>query len=469
MVVGPDINFLRFGILFLSMGKAYVDSPGPSTGPSVIAKFSLPGMAVYTAGNMIGTGTHQTLIALAEGNCGNLLWANFLLSGILATLSALPLLHLYGRFPANDCLYQAAITGLGHSRGSLVAFINGQLITIELIFAVTMQAAFFGTTASAQFPDSSSTSLSQSAEIMSLTLLITLWILYRKTGALFTANIAWALGVLELCTVGVLIFSSLIASFVGIRLRPFASLFDLSQTDATKFPSGIHLAIFAYGGFPGMIQSADLVENPRRNVPAGIVWACVMTTCIYVVMSASVLLVAEPAKIARFQNGFDSLLNILPDTVLAAISCTVLSSVANNIMGTPLVVIENLQQMTAAVKDSDALWSLPNYGLCGADSVTFGSIAILTIFKDQIGLRFLGDAIDFALLLQFAMFAILCISSKEASLRTRSVAVMSLASNAILATWHLCHASAMPMIILIVLIFLPLVPSYASGRRKTDD
>ena len=63
-------------------------------------KFSATGMALYTAGHMIGPGTHQTLIALAKDGCGNLLWVNFLPSGMLVTLSALPLVHLYAKYPS---------------------------------------------------------------------------------------------------------------------------------------------------------------------------------------------------------------------------------------------------------------------------------------------------------------------------------------------------------------------------------
>merc|ERR1712113_657678 len=113
--------------------------------------------------------------------------------------------------------------------------------------------------------------------------------MYRKTGALFIANVAYILGVIELCTVGILILSSPLGLLNGTTLRPIGSLFDWSETDFAKFPLGIHTAIFAYGGFPGMIQSGDLVENPSKNLPLGIICACFATTCIYVLMSASVL------------------------------------------------------------------------------------------------------------------------------------------------------------------------------------
>ena len=417
------------------------DSTGSSLQAVAGTKFSLQSMAVYTAGNMIGTGTHQTLIALAESGCGNVLWANFLLAGILVTLSALPLLHLYHKFPSNDCLQQAAAAGLGPFWGKWLAFVNGQLISIELIFAVTMQATFFGKNLAARFTDVDDVRFST---LLSIALLIFLCILYRKVGALFTANIAWALGVLELCTVGILILSSAICVLASKPIRPVESLVDWSQTTFTKFPSGIHMAIFAYGGFPGMIQSADLVENPGRNVPLGIVCACLMTTIIYTAMSVSVLLVSEPAAVASFRNGFDSLRNVLPEHLLAAISCTVLSSVANNIMENALVVMENMKQM------------FPMHFSRPADSFTFAAIGFCTFLNSYLKLNFLGDAIDFALILQFAIFAILCLSSQGGSLGARFVAFVSLLANSLLASWHLYHASAMPMFILMILVALPI-------------
>ena len=98
-------------------------------------RFSSVGMALYTAGSMIGTGTHQTLIGLVDKGCGNLLWANFLLSGLLVTLSALPLLDLYVKYPSDDCLHRAAENGFGRCWGGWISFIDGQLISIELLFA----------------------------------------------------------------------------------------------------------------------------------------------------------------------------------------------------------------------------------------------------------------------------------------------------------------------------------------------
>ncbi|CAE7212941.1 unnamed protein product [Symbiodinium natans] len=344
-------------------------------------KFSQSRMAIYTAGNMIGTGTHQTLKALAKDGCGNLLWANFLFSGMLVTLSAFPLLHLYGKFPANGCLHQAAVEGLGSQVGKYVSFINGQLITIELLFAVTMQASFFGSTLASFFPEDSTGTVAKTA---SLGLVSILWALYRKKGALFTANVAYWLGVFELCTVGLLVLSSPMAYLTGTSLRPISSLMDGSRTDMVKFPSGIHVAIFAYGGFPGMLQSGDLVENPRENLPLGIVGACIMTMSVYVLLSVSVLLVVEPQQIANFTNAFDSLENVLPKGVLVAISCTVLSSVANNVMENALVVVENLHQMVM-VEDPRSMLELPNFGLCSSDIVTLEQSRCSPCSKTRLG------------------------------------------------------------------------------------
>jgi len=429
------------------------------------------GMAVYTAGNMIGTGTHQTLIKLAGDGCDNALWANFLLAGLLASLSAVPLLHLYEQFPTSDCLHRAASAGLGGFWGPLVSFVNGQLITIELIFAVTMQTSFFGDCVSDLLAaDPAGTT----PVVVCLVLLVVLFSVYRISGALFTANVAWTLGVVELITVGLLVLSGPLRLLAGGSLRPTVALLDWSRTQPAGFLSGIHVAIFAYGGFPGMLQEGGLVKDPRRNLPLGILTACVMTTCVYSLMSASVLLVVEPGAIARFTNGFDALRGTLPDRAIGMISCTVLSSVANNIMENTLVVIENVHQMTT-VKDGCRKLVPAGVGFCSPDVLVYGAIAILTALKKRIGLgALLGDAVDFALILQFAIFAVLSIVNIDGQqpLNRRSIVpVLSLAANGLVGAWHLYNASATPMVILMCLVFLPLSFSckgtFVKMERKT--
>ena len=94
-----------------------------------------------------------------------------------------------------------------------------------------------------------------------------------------------------------------------------------------------------------MIQAGDLLSNPSRDLPLGIVMACVLTMFIYSSISVSVLLVAAPEGIAQFKTGFDCPHGILPESLLKGISLTVLSSVANNVMENSLVIISNLDQV----------------------------------------------------------------------------------------------------------------------------
>ena len=420
-------------------------------------RFSSVGMALYTAGNMIGTGTHQTLIGLADKGCGNLLWANFLLSGLLVTLSALPLLHLYAKYPSDDCLHRAAQNGFGRYWGGWISFINGQLVSIELLFAVTMQVSFFGRAASSTLLQGLVGEWTTALEkLVALGLLVVLWLAFRMRGVLFTANIAFWLGILELCTVGLLAVSSCLGWAVGSPLRAVTQLLDPAETQWESFPSGIHVAVFAYGGFPGMIQAGELVRNPQRDLPLGIVLACVLTMCVYVTMSASVLLVASPGAIRDFNTGFDGLRGILPETVLRGVSATVLSSVANNVMENSLVVISNLNHMTAP----GGPLAFMNRGFFHSDTATFGMIMLLTMFKETIGLNFLGDAIDFALLLQFAVFALLSIAQRgrlaPPSL-SFTLSLLSLAMNLLLGTWHFYHSSWKPMVALLLMVFAPLI------------
>ena len=177
---------------------------------------------------------------------GNLLWADFLLSGLLVTLSTMPLFHLYAKYPSDDCLHRAAQAGFGKRWGGCMSFINGQLVSIELLFAVTMQVSFFGRCAAGLLPEEFGGWASAVAKLVALALLLVLWCAFRARGALFTASIEFFLGVVELCTVGVLVLSSAFGWAVGFTLRPTMHLLDASETNYSKFFSGVHVAIFAY-------------------------------------------------------------------------------------------------------------------------------------------------------------------------------------------------------------------------------
>ena len=88
------------------------------------------------------------------------------------------------------------------------------------------------------------------------------------------------------------------------------------------------------------------------------------------------------------------------------------------------------------------------------------------MFKDTIGLAVLGDAIDFALIMQFGIFAILSMACQkgEAIFTLRQlVPMLSLCANAFLGIWHFCSTSPWPMSILAFLVVLPLLVPVADG------
>ncbi|CAE7908599.1 unnamed protein product [Symbiodinium sp. KB8] len=123
-------------------------------------------------------------------------------------------------------------------------------------------------------------------------------------------------------------------------------------------------------------------------------------------------------------------------------------------MENSLVVISNLNQMTGPGGP------LGNRGFFYSDKATFGMIMLLTMFKEIIESNFLGDAVDFALLLQFAIFALLSIAQRgrlaPPSL-SFSLALLSLAANLLLGAWHFYHSSWKPMVALLLMVFAPLM------------
>ena len=67
--------------------------------------------------------------------------------------------------------------------------------------------------------------------------------------------------------------------------------------------SGISVAAFvsfyAFIGFEDMVNEAEEARNPRRNLPLGIIWALIITSVLYLLISLTAVLAFPPQKLAE--------------------------------------------------------------------------------------------------------------------------------------------------------------------------
>jgi len=74
---------------------------------------------------------------------------------------------------------------------------------------------------------------------------------------------------------------------------------DLKMHSWVGITSGAFLAFYAYVGFEDMVNVAEEVKNPRRNLPIAIVSALALATVMYIMVAVTSLLVLTPNELSR--------------------------------------------------------------------------------------------------------------------------------------------------------------------------
>ena len=62
--------------------------------------------------------------------------------------------------------------------------------------------------------------------------------------------------------------------------------------------SAAFLVFYAFIGFEDMVNEAEEVQNPRRNLPLGVLWALAVTTVLYLLVVLVAVLAVPPEELA---------------------------------------------------------------------------------------------------------------------------------------------------------------------------
>ena len=251
---------------------------------------SLPLITFYGLGNILGAGIY-VLVGKVAGEAGYFAPIAFLVAAIIAAVSAFTYAELSARYPvsAGEAVYIEE--GFGLQKLSLLV---GLLITFAGI--VSASAIVHGFVGYLQvFVDWPGW--------MVITLLLLLlgvlaaWgiNLSVKTAALFTlAEIA---GLLLVIAVG------------GQSLFSSDQFFQDLQNIKTAIPwdhfsilgifSGAFLAFYAYIGFEDMVNVAEEVKEPQRNMPLAIMWCVIISTLLYSGVTLVAVTLMDPMTLSQ--------------------------------------------------------------------------------------------------------------------------------------------------------------------------
>lgn len=297
--------------------------------PELARRIGLFSLIVYGVGDMVGAGIYG-MIGVAAGLLGNAVWLAFLVSMGAAMLTGLSYASLGSRYPraggaafitqrAYGFKYLSYVVGLAVTASGITSMAAG-----SNVFAQTLSNFFGG------------------LPVMPILL-----------GFLaFLALVNWV-GIREsmltnlVCTaveVGGLLF----IVFIGARFWgtvDYLAVPEGSSLSLSLILSGSVLTFYAFVGFEDMLNVAEEVKDPQRNMPRGIIWALIIATLLYLAVSITAVSVVEARQLADPTQGAplaqiaEKAAPWVPNWVYNAITLFAVANTAllNYIMGTRLL------------------------------------------------------------------------------------------------------------------------------------
>lgn len=247
---------------------------------------NLPLLILYGLGTTIGAGIY-VLIGAAAGRAGMYAPVAFLIAAIGLAPTAASYAEFVTRYPVSAG--EAAYVEAGFKR-PILSLVTGWLVIIS------------GIVASATIAIGSAGYIAEFLDIPTPILLIGLiaviglvatWGILESVilAALFT--LVEAGGLIALIVFGLSGPDTLVPRLPEI-LPPITDLFVW-----TGIANASLLAIFAFIGFEDMVNVAEETKNPKSTLPWAIFWTLLLTTILYVLVSAVAVLAVPPEELAK--------------------------------------------------------------------------------------------------------------------------------------------------------------------------
>ncbi|MDT8404173.1 APC family permease [Sulfuriflexus sp.] len=245
---------------------------------------SLPLLTLYGLGTIIGAGIY-VLVGEVAGVAGNYMPLAFLVAALLVTFTAFAYAELSARYPrsAGAALYVHAAFAHRHV-SLLMAFL---IICIGVVSSATLARGVVG--------------------YLQLFIDVPVWLVISSIVLVLGGIAAWgiresvgAASVLTLLEIAGLVIILWVARehFVELpaRLDSLLPAFSLSAWQAVLL--GSFVAFYAFVGFEDMVNIAEEVRQPRKNLPRAIFISIVVTTLIYLAVAIAASLTVPVAELA---------------------------------------------------------------------------------------------------------------------------------------------------------------------------
>jgi basic amino acid/polyamine antiporter, APA family len=244
-------------------------------------------LTAYGVGDILGAGIYA-LVGQVAARAGDAAWLSFLTAVAIASLSALSFAELAGRYPrsAGEAYYVNTAFG----REGLALFVGWLVLASAVVSMATVSRAAVG------YASVIGETIPPRLLIfvfMGLLALLTYWGMRISSAANLLCTVVEACGLLLVIGVGLWWISS---SADGTASTPASDpAFAITWGGVLQ---GGAIAFFAFIGFEDMVNVAEEVKRPERNLPLALLSAVALSGSLYMIIAWVALRVVPASELA---------------------------------------------------------------------------------------------------------------------------------------------------------------------------
>ena len=248
-------------------------------------RLTLPLLVFYGVGSILGAGIY-VLIGKVAGYAGMQTPMAFVLAAILAGLSAFSYAELASRFPRSAGV--ALYVFQGFDNVALSRIIGLMIVAVGVTSTAALMNGLLGYLA--QFFD-----VQRELAILIMVLILTVIVIWGIKESVLIASV---MTVIEIA--GLLIIVWIGRDSWLLLPDKLPDMFFMSDVSVlTGILLGAFVAFYAFIGFEDIVNVAEEVIEPQRNLPRAVIIALILTTCFYVIVAITSVLSVEPAALAQ--------------------------------------------------------------------------------------------------------------------------------------------------------------------------
>ena len=237
-----------------------------------------PALTLYGLGTILGAGIYSVL-GVAAGRVGEGVWLSFVISALVALITALSYAELATTYPRAGAEYFYLRRSLPRWRWA--SFTAGMMMAASAAATAGTVAIAFGGYLGA-FLDT--------PEILGSTVLLVI------LTAIAMREIRESTGVTALFTL-IEAAGLVLVIAVGATAEGFGEALLAKPTVAVL--GGASLVFFSFLGFENIANLAEEAKNPGRNLPRAILLSLFLATALYVLVALALVALLSPAEAAR--------------------------------------------------------------------------------------------------------------------------------------------------------------------------